>query len=234
MCMCYLLCLGNSDIFKGVIDSLVMEEYISKAALVAEIERMKDEYLKHCKNKVHAEWSCGTLDSALSFIDTLEVKEVDDELQGIEKEVAEGFVERINKKRIPISLKGEKKAKFKNEFNTLWQTIDNIQFANVAKYIIERLCLHFAAWGSYNLKEIGQIDKDDKKEMDIEVKEVDLEKEINKYIDDEWCDEYSGDVGNWIRYRRGTRPMTVEDVIDIAKHFFELGMSVSNKAQEGE
>lgn len=57
----------------------------------------------------------------------------------------------------------------------------------------------------------------------LEVKEVDLEKEINKYIDDEWCDEYSGDVGNWIRYRRGTRSMEVEDIKDIAKHFFELG-----------
>ena len=63
----------------------------------------------------------------------------------------------------------------------------------------------------------------------LEVKEVDLEKEINKYIDDEWCDEYSGDVGNWIRYRRGTRSMEVEDIKDIAKHFFELGMSVNNK-----
>lgn len=63
----------------------------------------------------------------------------------------------------------------------------------------------------------------------LEVKEVDLEKEIKEYINDEWCDEWSGDVGNWIRCRRGTTPMEVEDVKDIAKHFFELGMQVSNK-----
>ena len=62
----------------------------------------------------------------------------------------------------------------------------------------------------------------------IEVKEVDLEKEIKEYINDEWCDEWSGDVGNWIRCRRGTTPMEVEDVKDIAKHFFELGLSASN------
>ena len=64
----------------------------------------------------------------------------------------------------------------------------------------------------------------------FEAKEVDLEKEINEYIDDEWCDEYSGDVGNWIRCRRGTRSMEVEDIKDIAKHFFELGL----KTQKGE
>ena len=64
----------------------------------------------------------------------------------------------------------------------------------------------------------------------LEVKEVDLEKEIKESIIDEWCDEWSGDVGNWIRYRRGTTSMTIEDVKDIAKHFFELGL----KAQKGE
>ena len=49
----------------------------------------------------------------------------------------------------------------------------------------------------------------------LEVKEVDLEKEINKH----W--------GEWAK----------EDgfhSIDFAKHFFELGMQVSNKAQKGE
>lgn len=62
----------------------------------------------------------------------------------------------------------------------------------------------------------------------LEVKEVDLEKVINEYIDDEWCDEWSGDVGNWIRNRRSTRPMEVEDIKDIAEHFFELGLKANN------
>lgn len=64
----------------------------------------------------------------------------------------------------------------------------------------------------------------------LEVKEVDLEKEIKKSIIDEWCDEWSGDVGNWIRCRRGSTSMTIEDVKDIAKYFFELGLN----AQKGE
>ena len=49
----------------------------------------------------------------------------------------------------------------------------------------------------------------------LEVKEVDIEKEINEHWD-EWAKEDGFHS------------------IDFAKHFFELGMSVSNKAQKGE
>lgn len=59
-----------------------MTQYIDKSALIAEIERLKDEYLKHSRNKSHAKWSCGTLDNILSFLDATEVKNVD-----LEKEV---------------------------------------------------------------------------------------------------------------------------------------------------
>ena len=82
----------------------------------------------------------------------------DTELQGIEKEVAEGHVGLLDEKRVPIELKGVLKAKFKNEFNTLWQIVHGIQFANVAKHIVERICLNFATWGAYNLKNIGKIE----------------------------------------------------------------------------
>ena len=58
-----------------------MKQYIDKSALVAEIERMKDEYFKYCKNIFHAEWSCGTLDNILRFINTLEVKEVEENFE---------------------------------------------------------------------------------------------------------------------------------------------------------
>lgn len=73
-----------------------------------------------------------------------------------------------------------------------------------------------------------ELARDPRYKENLEVKEVDLEKEIEEYIDDEWSDEWSGDVGNWIRYRRGITSMTVEDVKNIAKHFFELGMQASN------
>ena len=51
---------------------------------------------------------------------------------------------------------------------------------------------------------------------DLEVKEVDLEKELSTYLE--------------------VVKATDEDIdfVDFAKHFFELGMAVSSKAQKGE
>ena len=51
----------------------------------------------------------------------------------------------------------------------------------------------------------------------LEVKEVDLNKEI--------ANQYEANYEEYLTY---------EEFADIAKHFFELGMSVSNKAQKGE
>jgi hypothetical protein len=87
-------------------------------------------------------------------------------LEGVEKEVAEAYVARINRKRIPIELKGEIKAKFKNEFHTIWQIVNGMQFANVAKYIIESICLHFATWGAYHLKDYIGMSDEEKEKMD--------------------------------------------------------------------
>jgi len=199
-----------------------MTNLIDKDALVAEIEKKLADILACRKDastpdeRIVLTNMLRLCEEILSFLDTLEVKEVDNELQEIEKKVTEGFIERVNKKRIPISLKGEKKAKFKNEFNTLWQTIDGVQFANVAKYIIERLCLHFAAWGAYNLKDYCSISPEEKHKMDLEVKEVDLEKEVNAYMVNE-MKFLSDEVG-------------YDTLSTIAKHFFELGL----KAQKGE
>ena len=138
---------------------------------MAEIEARLSDIAEVCQDyiadkKTSAEYSL--LIELLGFLDTLETKEIeeDEEPTGLEKEVACGTVEQIDKKRIPINLKGDLKAKFKNEFNTLWQVIGGIQFAKVAKHIIERLCLEFATWGAYNLKGIGEIGPEEKEKMD--------------------------------------------------------------------
>ena len=158
-----------------------MAHLISKAALVAEIERRKEKcdtfYDIALSNnaelaKVAIEEQKRQYNSLLSFINNLEMKDIED-LQGLEKEVAEDYVGLVNKKRVPIELKGELKAKFKNEFNTLWQTVNGIDFANVARPIIERICLNFATWGFYNLSKIGDI-KGNKEIDSIEVKGEDL------------------------------------------------------------
>ena len=54
----------------------------------------------------------------------------------------------------------------------------------------------------------------------LEVKEVDLNKEISNYLGDDWRKDADGKIEN--------------EMIAFAKHFFELGMQVSNKAQKGE
>lgn len=53
-----------------------MTQYIDKAAVMAEIERRKKELIE-LSNDFENRWACRTLDNILSFLDTLEVKEVD-------------------------------------------------------------------------------------------------------------------------------------------------------------
>jgi len=194
-----------------------MKELIDKSAIVAEIKRIEHEtnYEPFTDEVLGKRFVCRSL---LSYLDTLEAKEINEELQGLEKEVAEGTVNRINKKRIPIELKGEVKAKFKNEFHTMWQTIHGISFANVAKPILERLCLHFAAWGVYNLKENIKMKPEEVKLDAVEVKEVDLEKEIKEVKHNYKVDD-----------NRHTSICSA-DIEWLAKHFFELGL----KTRKGE
>ena len=59
----------------------------------------------------------------------------------------------------------------------------------------------------------------------LEVKEVDLDKTFN--------DEYSK-FSNDTDAMDYAFPIDLADFKDFAKHFFELGMAVSNKAQKGE
>ena len=59
----------------------------------------------------------------------------------------------------------------------------------------------------------------------IDVKEVNLEKEIKNEIDEYW---YDNDYGA-IQRHGGTITMEVSDVKEIAKHFFELGLKAQNK-----
>ena len=57
----------------------------------------------------------------------------------------------------------------------------------------------------------------------LEVKEMDLEKHLKEDIEDVFFDL------NGVAVKGATHYLTVEDVKDIAKHFFELGMAASNK-----
>lgn len=71
-------------------------------------------------------------------------------------------------------------------------------------------------------------DKDVKEILNTLEVEVDIEKEINKYFADWITDSEYGDA-----VKPNYCGCSLDDCKDIAKHFFELGMSVSNKAQKG-
>ena len=64
----------------------------------------------------------------------------------------------------------------------------------------------------------------------LEVKEVDLEKEINNYISNNF---FGSETVGFYANRTKEEPND-RDIVLVAKHFFELGLSVSNKAQKGE
>ena len=77
--------------------------------------------------------------------------------------------------------------------------------------------------------EVGvELARDIRYKENVEVKEVDLEKYLKEDIEDVLFDL------DGVAVKGATHYLTVEDIKDIAKHFFELGISVSNKAQKGE
>ena len=76
-----------------------MTQYIPKSAIVAEIEKIRNQEIQWMKRQGYTEYHQGLRDgyaNILSFIDTLEVKEVD-----LEKEIKEQidkYYENCNKK----------------------------------------------------------------------------------------------------------------------------------------
>ena len=187
-----------------------MKQYIDKDALVAEIEKRRS---KNAGNKLNLAASFED-NYLLSFLDTLEVKEVSEEL-------AETYMQ-IFEKKFPIlpTLKGKRLDKFKNFLNSCRQIFGLQEFGihPVQAKLFEKLALLWAAWGAENLQGIGQVEG----EPDVE-KEADLEKEL------ETLDSLLYDLDG-VAVKGATSYLTVEDVKDIAKRFFELGL----KAQEGE
>lgn len=67
------------------------------------------------------------------------------------RNVREIYSNKIEKKRILPNLRGQKLHDFKNEFNTLFQTIHGLRFEDVSRGILEKFALAFATWGAYNL-----------------------------------------------------------------------------------
>ena len=65
----------------------------------------------------------------------------------------------------------------------------------------------------------------------LEVKGVNLEKEIDNYI---FTDNGRQRLALELSWKQCNITFSYGKLIDFAKHFFELGIAVSNKAQKGE
>ena len=199
-----------------------MKQYIDKSAVVAKIRRMiknAELYIEHHSDnndrlRYSFEHQRLAMCELLSFLDTLEVKEVNEEL-------AETYMQ-VFEKKFPIlpTLKGKQLDKFKNFLNRCQQIFGLQEFGiyPIQAKLFEKLALLWAAWGAENLQGIGKIEG----ESDV-VKEVDLEKELNT------LDNIHFEL-NGIAIKGASNYLVVEQLKEIAKHFFELGL----KAQKGE
>jgi len=89
-------------------------------------------------------------DNVVALI-TEAVHKLDVEQFETRRKVREIFSNKIEKKRVLPNLRGQKLHDFKNEFNTLFQTIHGLRFEDVSSGILEKFALAFATWGAYNL-----------------------------------------------------------------------------------
>jgi len=190
-------------------------ELIEKSALVAWI---KNRFLPTV-NPNADEWEMGAdaeRVNILNFIDSLEVKEMDLETD-IEKEYIECNIDIFNRKfpNLP-KLNGQYLHDYKNFLNTCKQIFKFHYWNNhpTQEILFEKLSLLWSTWGAQHLKNLFEINSEGLQKMDVEVKEVDLEKELD-FVKDAYY-YFTSDERSSMK--------------KVAKYFFELGL----KAQKGE
>lgn len=88
------------------------------------------------------------------------------EHEELRKKVADGNKRRIRERRILPELKGRKLHDFKNEFNTIFQTLGYLKFEDVMQSALQDMCLNFAVWGANNLGGMGEISPEEGAKMD--------------------------------------------------------------------
>jgi len=172
-----------------------MTQYIDKSDLIAEIERRKEEEVSYDENGEFASWAdqnhYSTLESIKNFIDTLEV--IDPYKMWVQYASIEAGI-KAYAEDYSFNIESELFNQLTEEQQILWRKE------------IEQACIS-GNYAGY------QLAKDSRYKKSFEVKEVDLNEEIESY--------FKG---------FGKFPSVgIDDCIDIAKHFFELGL-----AQKGE
>lgn len=92
-----------------------------------------------------------------------------EEHEELRKKVADGNKRRIRERRILPELKGRKLHDFKNEFNTIFQTLGYLKFEDVMQSALQDMCLNFAVWGANNLGGMGEISPEEGAKMDPKI-----------------------------------------------------------------
>lgn len=106
--------------------------------------------VRRCLEESGVSISSDEKDNVVALI-TEAVHKLDVEQFETRRKVKEIYSNKIEKKRILPHLKGQKLHDFKNEFNTLLQTVHGLRFEDVSRDILQKFALAFATWGAYNL-----------------------------------------------------------------------------------
>ena len=188
-----------------------MEQYIPKSALVTEIEKLKDG--AHNGVSFNKSRQSMGLKSELSTWEHLEnafatVLKIIDTL-----EVKDPYEQCVQYDSIKAGIKAHAEEYSFNIESELFHQLTKEQ-QELWRKEIEQACI---SGGNAGI----ELARDSRYKESLEVKGVDLNDYYHKFLEKEW-------FGN--RHVR-----TVSEMMAFtAKHFFELGMAVSNKAQKGE
>ena len=174
-----------------------MIEYISKSALVAEIERLMRTTFTNFDEGVNA-----AAQTLLEIIDTLEVKEDPYELCVQYDSIKDAI--QAHAETYSFNIASELFNQLTKEQQKLWREE------------IEQACISGGDAG-YTLA------KDPRYKENLEVKEVDLGKELDSYFA-----KFNGlEKNNW-NWRIDSINIHSQGIYDFAKYFFELGQSYEN------
>ena len=172
-----------------------MAQYIDKDAVVAEIERLKKNQRLDDR---HGQGVLDGIHAIEKFIDTLEV--IDPYEQCIQYASIEAGI-KAHAEEYSFNIESELFNQLTKEQQALWRKE------------IEQACIS----GGYSGLDLA---KDPRYKENLEVKEVNLEKEIDKM----WNLRFN--LG-WDEY--SALSMNHEGFAHVAKHFFELGLNSQNK-----
>lgn len=182
-----------------------MAQYIDKAALVSEIEKLEKEAserltrpVERSMRRVTKDKTCiGLCRKILDIIDTLEVR--DPYEQCIQYASREDGI-KAHAEDYSFNIESELFNQLTKEQQALWRK-------EIEQAVIS---------GGYSGLNLA---KDPRYKENLEVKEVDLKEYYHKFLQKEWFEN--------------SHVRTVSEMMAFtAKHFFELGMAAGNKAQK--